>query len=388
MSRFYSYLNTSKNIIENYAGEMPLAHHLRKFFKTSNKYGSKDRREISELVYNYYRVSNVLIVNDLEEKILMSTYLCNENKSIVTEHLKVDWADSIHQSINDKLIFLGINFDFKSIFPFPDQTSKSLDQSVFGLSFLTQPKLFVRIRPGFKNRIISQLIAESTDYELIEPDCLAFENGTKIDQILKVGQEVIIQDYSSQIVGDILDKYLLSDNARPTVWDCCAASGGKSIRMYDSNNQIELTVSDVRESILENLKERFHLAGIKHYKSLLADLTNKNSAIDEKFDLILADVPCSGSGTWARTPEEKHFFKKEKIQEYASLQYQIVSNVIANLKTGGYLIYITCSVFELENEAQVEKILENYPLVLIEQKLLVGIEHQADSMFIAVLRKQ
>ena len=162
----------------------------------------------------------------------------------------------------------------------------------------------------------------------------------------------MVQDYSSQRIAEFL-KLTTNNHPPTTVWDCCAASGGKAILAVDTLPRIQLTVSDVRASIIHNLKERFKEAGIRHYQSFIADLTTQYHS-SKQYDLVICDVPCSGSGTWGRTPEQLYFITTEKIEYYASLQKSIVSNVAKAVKKGGYLLYITCSVYKKENEEVVE----------------------------------
>jgi len=191
---------------------------------------------------------------------------------------------------------------------------------------------------------------------------------------------------SSQRVGEFFkDPKVLKD--RLSVWDCCAASGGKSIMAKDILGDMDLTVSDVRESILINLKKRFSEAGITKYKSFVADLTHSSQPIVHSFDLIIADVPCSGSGTWSRTPEQLYYFDQKAIEEYSNLQKKIVANVIAQMKPGGYLLYITCSVFKKENEEVVAFIKQNFHLEVTQMEVLKGYDKKADTMFAALLQK-
>jgi 16S rRNA (cytosine967-C5)-methyltransferase len=151
---------------------------------------------------------------------------------------------------------------------------------------------------------------------------------------------------------------------------------------------IQLTVTDTRKSILENLRKRFAKAGIKKYDSFVADVSNSSLAFEKKFDLIIADVPCSGSGTWSRTPEQLLFFNEKKIQEYSILQKKIVSNVVKSLNNEAYLLYITCSVFEKENEENINFFQEKLDLELIEKNYFKGYKMQADTLFAALLRKK
>ena len=154
--------------------------------------------------------------------------------------------------------------------------------------------------------------------------------------------------------------------------------------MHDHFTNVHLTVSDVRESILINLHKRFAKAGIKNYDCFVGDVSSPNFSIQKKFDLVICDAPCSGSGTWSRTPEQLYFFKKEKIGNYASLQKKIVSNAVKALKKNGCFLYITCSVFKKENEEVVEFIKSNHSLQLIEMRYLKGYDQKADTLFAAL----
>jgi 16S rRNA (cytosine967-C5)-methyltransferase len=387
MSRFYSYLNSATTIIENYRGETPLAIYIKKFFNSSKKFGSKDRKQISALVYNYYRVGLAINSESVEEKLLIATFLCENKSSQVLENIKPEWNELVENKIEDKINVIGKLFEKNKIFPLTDQLSQSVEVSTFKNSFYNQPNLYLRIRPGHKINVMGKLQANEIKYELVSENTLSFANSTKTDEILKVGEEVIVQDFSSQQVGNMIAPYIKSKQV--SVWDCCAASGGKSIMMYDLNNIIQLTVSDVRQSILDNLEERFKAANITRYSNILADLTEPETFDElENFDVILADVPCSGSGTWARTPEQLYFFDKKKISYYTDLQYNIASNVLAKLKNGGVFIYITCSVFANENEGQVLKLSKNHSLEIISQQIIRGYENKADSMFVAVMSKK
>jgi 16S rRNA (cytosine967-C5)-methyltransferase len=270
-----------------------------------------------------------------------------------------------------------------------------MDHEEFCNSFFIQPDLFLRVRPGKEKIVIQKLEQGGIKFKKISETCLALPTASKLDEIIDIDNEAVIQDYSSQMIGTFAKSEILNRISEISVWDCCAGSGGKSIMAYDINPEIDLIVSDIRESILVNLKKRFQLAGIKNYKSFVADLTSGNSAIKNlKPKIIICDAPCTGSGTWSRTPEQLYFFNESKIENYASLQKKIVSNVIPQLQSGGSFIYITCSVFKKENEEVVEFIKQNlsagqagFHLQLKQMEVLKGYDKKADSMFVAVFEK-
>jgi 16S rRNA (cytosine967-C5)-methyltransferase len=193
-----------------------------------------------------------------------------------------------------------------------------------------------------------------------------------------------VQDLSSQQVLSQLTDVLTPSDVAFTAWDCCAASGGKSILLHDTYPRVKLSVTDVRKSILHNLRVRFERAGIKSYTSTVADVAAPDFRETSVFDLVLCDAPCSGSGTWGRTPEQLRLFKETEIERYASLQETIAARAAKQVKAGGYFLYITCSVFGRENEAVVESIQKKTALRLMAMRYYKGYEQKADTLFAAL----
>jgi 16S rRNA (cytosine967-C5)-methyltransferase len=242
--------------------------------------------------------------------------------------------------------------------------------------------------------VLLKLNEAAVDYEFISPFTIRLPNTFKADKYFELDKEVVVQDYSSQHISEFLP---VRRGPSDRVWDCCAGSGGKSIMAFDLHPGISLFVSDVRESILANLKKRFACAGIKKYKSFITDLSHSPLTDQPSpYDFIIADVPCTGSGTWGRTPEQLYYFDKFKIDEYAAMQKKIVSNAVPLLQPGGYLLYITCSVFKKENEEIILFLKEKFPvrpghpgghLQLVKMELLKGYQMKADTIFAALLKR-
>ena len=139
---------------------------------------------------------------------------------------------------------------------------------------------------------------------------------------------------------------------------------------------------------MQNLSIRLQQAGIRLYNRFVADLTQKSVLpISEPFDWIICDAPCTGSGTWSRTPEQLHSFKTTELNRFVSTQKAIVSNVLPHLIPGGLFVYITCSVFEKENEGMVQYLKDTAKLSLIEAQYLKGYQMAADTMFVSIFKK-
>lgn len=316
------------------------------------------------MCYNYFRIGKALQNLPVEERIKAAT----EKIEMISE-----------QEIN--------SLKAADIFPWVERLSKGIDATEFALSHLKQPDLYIRLRPGKEEIVKKKLIEAGQSFAIVSDSCLALANSTKVDKYIRLDHEAVIQDRNSQRVAEFFPA--LQKGAK--VWDCCAGSGGKSILLYDQRPGIHLFLSDNRASILANLEKRFREAGIRNYRSGIIDLAGKKENIpfsELSFDFILADVPCTGSGTWARTPEQLFFFDPIKIEEYSKLQRQILWSIIPYLKPGGHILYSTCSVFKDENEENIELMTEEFKLSLIKKGLLKGYEEKADTLFAALLQKQ
>ena len=396
MSRYHSYLNSAKEILQLYKGEEPFAVFLKQFFVRRKKYGSKDRKQISHLCYCYFRLGKAGADLSIEERILAALFLCSQAANEVLWKLKPGWNEQVNSGLAEKFALLNNHeiverLSLAEVFPWDDELSAGIIHEEFCESFFKQPDLFLRLRPGQEKRVMEKLGNAGINFIQECPDCLSLSNSSKIDDVIELNKEAVVQDYNSQRVGELLS----TANSRLStisVWDCCAASGGKSIMANDIMENIELTVSDVRESILANLRKRFAEAGIARYKYFVNDLTKESpkallSGSGEGFGLIICDAPCTGSGTWSRTPEQLYYFDKKEIVKYSSLQKQIVANTIPHLQPGGYFLYITCSVFKKENEEVVEFIAKNFGFDLIRMEVLKGYDKKADTMFAALFKK-
>ncbi len=396
MSRFHSYINTATKLIETYKGDKPFAVYIKQFFSENKKYGAKDRRQISSLCYSYFRIGFSEAGTPVDQKMLIGTFLCSQEPSELLDKLQPEWNAKISLPLDMKIDSIKPAFPVEDIFPFAGELSDGISPVEFCKSFLSQPALFIRVRPQVSISVFKKLEKSKLAFQLIGEDCIQLANSDKVEDYFILDKDVVVQDYNSQkVLGYLKDHGLPVDSVDSksksnfSVWDCCAASGGKSILLHDIvNRKVDLTVSDIRADIILNLHRRFEKAGIKEYKYFIADITSPDFKPGElNFDLIICDAPCTGSGTWGRTPEQLCFFKKESIEEYNHLQKKIVSKVVPYLRKGGVFIYITCSVFKKENEMVAGFISENFNCKLLRQQLLNGYDKKADNMFVAVFEK-
>lgn len=387
-NKYENQLKTFLRILEAYPETTQLSRFLPGYFREHRQMGSGDRRTASRLLYNYYRLGNACSSLPAEERLMLAEFLCEGKESLFLQSLRPELYAQADDSLEKRISFLeGADYGFvlTDVYPFTEHLSKGVEIRDFLSSFFQQPDLFIRIHPGKSREVVAILRESGVLYREINEHCLALPNGTKLDQLFPgtIGKRHFeVQDLSSQRAGDFFkpSKY-------DYWWDACAASGGKSLHLYHQQGDIKLLVSDIRENILANLDERFANAGIKTYQKKILDLTKDPSLFlnSYQFDGVILDAPCTGSGTWGRSPELISQFESRQILTFQRLQRMIAGNVVKFLKEGKPLIYITCSVFKEENEANVDFLTEAYNLRIESIELIKGYDRRADSMFVARL---
>ncbi|WP_316805071.1 RsmB/NOP family class I SAM-dependent RNA methyltransferase [Pedobacter nototheniae] len=379
-------LRAFEQILQQYDGTLPLHRFLPGYFKQHKQMGSSDRRWATRHIYSFYRLGKALPVLSNEERLSIADFLCHETLSLIVEENLPALVQHITDPVEEKIRLISEkypDFNLEDVFPFNGHLSEGLDKSGFYSSFFKQPDLFIRVAAQDAKAVVAQLNDSEIKVKQVTDTALSLPNGTKLEGVLKEGSYQV-QDLSSQHTGN----YFMP-NKWDKWWDCCAASGGKTLLLHSLEPVVDLLVTDLRESVLNNLDERFRLAGIKKYHKKELDLLQNNDQIlhHYQFDGIILDAPCTGGGTWGRTPEMLTFFEERKIKQFASMQKAIVQNVVKYLKPGKPLIYITCSAFAAENEEVVQHMLETMPLQLEKMELIKGYENNADTMFVARLIK-
>lgn len=353
-----AYIETTEKIIQQYKPQLPLAIFLKNFFKLNKKFGSRDRKFIQALLYGFYRLGKLNSQLSPREQMLIGAFLSSELPNLFFEKSKIDLGEYHSKSFEEKKIFAEKQFDIQFQIPFPLSEGISNDEYV---KYLFRPsQVFIRIRNN--NEHLSSLLNEAQiNFVQLTETCIALPMQTKIQEILGNSTDYMIQDYSSQKVGAFLDV-----NENETWWDCCAASGGKSLLLLDKHIPIQLCASDIRPKMIEELRKRLTHYGYSANQTMIADASLPSDNF-QLHDVILIDAPCSGSGTWSRNPEQFYFFTEEKLEFYTKLQKQILENMFQYSKKKVY--YFTCSVFSSENEELIKTCSEKGFQIVKEENL-------------------
>ncbi len=208
---------------------------------------------------------------------------------------------------------------------------------------------------------------------------------------------VEIQDEGSQLVA-----LLVGAAPGMRVADYCAGAGGKTLAMaMMMENKGHIVACDVSVPRLEGAIKRLRRAGVHNAERHLLEPGDKwTKRQEKKFDRVLVDAPCTGTGTWRRNPDARLRLKENDLAEILPKQAMILDQAQRLLKIGGRIIYATCSLLREENEMQVEAFLNRYPqfrLVPLADKVpaalqgemlrLTPLKHNTDGFFAAVMER-
>ncbi|HET6244861.1 MAG: RsmB/NOP family class I SAM-dependent RNA methyltransferase [Bacteroidetes bacterium] len=375
-----------------HTGVLPLHVFLQGYFRENKQMGSKDRKIASSLLYNYFRLGKILTYLDSQERMAIGSFLCeNENSEIFKILFSfLPWFsdEMLTKPLVEKIDILKQNYDsfnLADVFPLDVELSEGIEKEEFYRSFFIRPKLWIRTKRGFQDIVKEELKKKEIPFEVFpeHPQTIGLEIATKLDHLESKNKGLYeVQDLSSQLTGDFLNP---AKDSR--WWDCCAGSGGKSIMLLDKEPSVKLLATDVRPQIMDNLKVRFKAARLNQYQAAVYDFFGPAALPGKNLDGVIVDAPCSGSGTWGRTPEMLSLFKADEILNFQQKQKRIATAVLPSLKPNKFLIYITCSIFKAENEDVVNYLCENLNLKLDQMQVIQGFENRADSLFVARMIK-
>lgn len=185
---------------------------------------------------------------------------------------------------------------------------------------------------------------------------------------------VELQDAASQAVLGLVD---LAPGAR--VLDYCAGGGGKALALAARAPKARITAHDIDAGRMRDIAPRAARAGAR---IALA----QPGRVEGLFDLVMVDAPCSGSGTWRRSPEAKWRLTPERLAALEGLQAEILMQASAHVAPGGRLLYMTCSLLEAENGVQIARFIAPGGWALEAERRLTP-RDGADGFFGALLRR-
>lgn len=231
------------------------------------------------------------------------------------------------------------------------------------------------------------------------PDALRLPTDFALDQHEAYRDGLIeVQDYGSQLI-------VAACAAKPgmTVLDLCAGAGGKTLALASAmQGKGQLIASDTNRNRLDQLRPRAERAGAEFVETLLLDPgkeMEKLADLENRCDLVLVDAPCSGTGTWRRSPDTRWRLTPARLKRVVEEQAKLLRLAAKLVAPGGHLVYAVCSVLDSEGRGQVEMFLneqQGWQAEAIDLPagraygsglLLTPAHDQCDGFFFAKVRK-
>ena len=377
----------NKILKDNHYSDKVLEH----YFRTNPKLGKRDRKFIAESVYNivryYYFFEYITGTSDLKK--IFSVYLYyhhyefeNLEEILPKMEIQVDLDQiptRIKLSYNEDLWNVGVDQlgEEKWI-----KEATALNQ---------QAKLVIRVNTLLttKSELQTNLLKlgieteEHTDVE----EALIIKDKTFISPnefFLKGYYE--FQDLSSQRVAHFIPEDILQNASR--IIDACAGAGGKSLHLSAlKQNKGQIIALDVNPKKLQELEKRSRRNRSSNIVVKPIESNKTIKRLKDSADILLLDVPCTGTGVIKRNPDTKLKFTQQNMKEILQLQRELLFNYSKMLKNQGYLLYVTCSILPEENDHQIQWFLENKEQFQLIKKQTIYPSEGFDGFFMALLKK-
>lgn len=186
---------------------------------------------------------------------------------------------------------------------------------------------------------------------------------------------VEFQDAASQAVI-----HALPDPRGLRVLDYCAGGGGKALALAALG--ADVTAHDAAPARMKDIPARAARAGVSI--QIVDRITDHPGA---QYDMVLTDVPCSGSGSWRRAPAGKWALTPEGLGDLLKVQARILDRAARHLRPGGWLAYVTCSMLEAENTGQIAAFLARNPAMVVQKSLRLTPLDGGDGFFLCVMQR-
>lgn len=350
-SRYKAVLELLELIFQD---EKPADGIINDFMRNRKYIGSKDRKFINETVWNIIRHRRRLEF-DIGSK---------QPKDILLCYLKDEDLDSIYDgsqyglpilTVKEQKLLQNVSED---VYP-PDievETPKWIYDKVKNDNLLRSLNLSAPadFRINVRNR---DVVIEDLGKEGLEVNASAYspigirslERVNLTNCIAYQEGKIEIQDEASQIASILCDV-----KANDKIIDYCAGAGGKSLALaYLLDGKGNVDAHDINWHRLEQIKPRLERLNIKN-------ITIKREVTDIDYSVFIIDAPCSGTGTWRRSPDSKFRLTEARVRELNKIQSEILETAYNHTQKGSRLVYITCSILADENEDIVINFLDKH----------------------------
>jgi 16S rRNA (cytosine967-C5)-methyltransferase len=348
-------------------------------FKANRKWGSRDRRQFAETVYDLVRWWRRYLwlagidwpFNDLSPDMEEPDFWRVLGAYGKVKELKIDGVPELQ-------LRAGIDKQKRAVrMSLPDWLDEWAAKQTTDWDRLLD--VLNEVAPAFlrANRLkttAAQLLPKLQKREIQLQRCADMDDALKLNERANVFvtpefQEGLfeMQDLHSQHVIPFLQP-----KPGERVIDACAGAGGKTLHLAAvMENKGKIIAMDVHERKLEELKKRVRRAGAHLVEMRLIDSTKVIKRLEGSADRILLDVPCTGLGVLRRNPDSKWKLSLARIGELQKIQDDILESYAKMLKKGGVMVYSTCSIARSENQEAVARFLARNQAFRLEKELLL-----------------
>ncbi len=346
---------------------------IEKKLKENPKWGSRDRSFIAETSYEiirYFRLYKYLVFPEEDLYKIIGCYLFLKGIPLP------DW--NVFDNLNASMLQRKLEeakSQFNVIQSYPDELVQLVQQEIplrwqdELLALNEKSKLILRVNTlcTTKNALALSLTNQGHKVESVSgvPDALVALQRWNVfaDPLFKQGH-FEVQDASSQLVAPFVQ---VEPGMR--VIDACAGAGGKSLHLAAlMKNKGRILSMDIEEWKLEELRRRSRRAGIHIIETRTITGTKTVKRLADSCDRLLLDVPCSGLGVLRRNPDAKWKLDLEFINRMIHTQKSILHSYAPMVKTGGKMVYATCSILPSENSKQISYFCHEHPHFQLEEE--------------------
>lgn len=340
-------------ISEIFKDKIPADNIINAYVRERKYIGSKDRRFITETVWKIIRNRRKLVFDagSNEPRRVLLTYLQDEDFDLLCggeyglaplSKEEKEWLKRRNEEVYPAAVEAEC----------PDWLFDKV-KDIHLLKALNEPaSADLRLNKGSRARVIEQLQGEGlyfvpTPYSPIGirsaervnlNNCVAYREGV-----------IEVQDEASQLAAILADV-----RSEHKIIDYCCGAGGKSLTMaFLMNRQGKIQIHDINRSRLEAVKERAVRLDVKNLEII-------DEVGDRDYDRFVVDAPCSGTGTWRRSPDAKYRLTPETLKELNKTQAELLEKAFNHIRRGGRVAYITCSILRDENEDIIEAFLSRH----------------------------
>ena len=322
-----------------------------------------------------YAVTNDLV--ELSYQITSNDKIKNFVNAVLRNYLRLQ--DSVEEIVRQKSEY-RYNFPIWLISKLKKEYPKKYFEIINYSNLIPKMELRVNLSKISFAEYSNVLEENDCSYSLIENKIILSDSLSVKEIPLFLDGCVSIQDISAQKLIEIA-----KPNDGDYVLDACSAPGGKTCQILE-NCKVDLVAMDIDELRLAKVQQNIQRLGLSA-KLITGDATNTNWWDNKQFDFIIADVPCTASGTLKRNPDIKLHRQLTDIDKFVKTQRKIVSNLWQTLKPGGKLIYITCSIFKEENHDNIEFFKQELNMIKVVRELNILPTEYADGFYYCVIEK-